>query len=255
MHNNFPQLKQASSIDKILKQNLNLEITSRLAQLCAVSEPGSRLPTERELSKLLGVGRSTIREVITSLAFIGAVETRQGSGTFVSNVDNGSVDKIIGLGLTVQRSTVHEIVEAREVLEIETIKLATERHDENDKKELIHVMEQMSASTMNLEEASNLDLKYHALLANASHNRVLKLYTNGMRMLLRIWMNKAITEPSIVKQIISDHNAILEAVFARDPDKAAYQMSNHLKHASEYLYRGIGRNQPTADFISSLMSY
>jgi DNA-binding transcriptional regulator YhcF (GntR family) len=46
---------------------------------------GSKIPTERNLSELLGVSRSSIREGIRSLELLGYLDSRQGEGTFVSN--------------------------------------------------------------------------------------------------------------------------------------------------------------------------
>jgi len=45
--------------------------------------PGSQLPSQRELSELLGVGRSSVREAINALAVIGYLEVQQGKGTFI----------------------------------------------------------------------------------------------------------------------------------------------------------------------------
>ena len=45
--------------------------------------PGDRLPPERDLARLLGVSRPTLRDGIGSLAAAGAVQSRRGAGTFV----------------------------------------------------------------------------------------------------------------------------------------------------------------------------
>ena len=45
--------------------------------------PGDRLPTEADLSKLLGVGRNTVREAVRVLASRNIVSVRQGSGEYV----------------------------------------------------------------------------------------------------------------------------------------------------------------------------
>jgi GntR family transcriptional repressor for pyruvate dehydrogenase complex len=48
-------------------------------------EPGAKLPTERELSQVLEVSRSSVREGIRVLEILGFLESRHGEGTFVSN--------------------------------------------------------------------------------------------------------------------------------------------------------------------------
>src|SRR5499425_383596 len=45
--------------------------------------PGSRLPSERELSLALGVNRLTLRAALARLEAMGLVSTRHGSGTEV----------------------------------------------------------------------------------------------------------------------------------------------------------------------------
>src|SRR4051812_17456420 len=46
--------------------------------------PGSRLPSERELARVLEVSRASVREAIGALQVQGVVETRPGAGTFVA---------------------------------------------------------------------------------------------------------------------------------------------------------------------------
>src|SRR5689334_15170425 len=48
---------------------------------------GDRLPPERDLAKILGVSRPTLRAGIRSLAAVGVLQSRQGAGTFVVEAD------------------------------------------------------------------------------------------------------------------------------------------------------------------------
>ena len=244
----------SGAIERISKQDLHLETTSRLAQLVASSEPGSRLPTERELCLRLGVGRSTLREAIRALSFIGAVRVRQGSGTYVSGVEDSSVDRLIGLGLMVQRSEVQEVIEARQILEVQAVRMAAERHDPSDREELLAIMANMAAAIDNPSDASHYDLQYHVRLARASHNSVMVHFINGMRALLEIWIKRAVNRRPVIEEIVREHNAILDAVFARNADLAAARMTVHLTNAAERLFSVVGKEQPAADFISLLLA-
>ena len=132
------------AVERVPKQDLHLEITSRLAQLVASSEPGDRLPTERELCSQLGVGRSTLREAIRALSFIGAVRVRQGSGTYVSSVGDGRVERLISLGLMLQRARAHEIIAARQILEVQAVRMAAHDHDAADREALKSIMRHMA---------------------------------------------------------------------------------------------------------------
>ena len=47
--------------------------------------PGDKLPSERELSERLSVGRSSVREALRALELLGLIETRRGEGTFLKH--------------------------------------------------------------------------------------------------------------------------------------------------------------------------
>ena len=239
---------------KIAKQDLHLETASLLAQMVASSEPGSRLPTERELCAQLGIGRSTLREAMRSLAFIGAIRVRQGSGTYVSNVGDANVERLISLGLMLQHTKVHETIEARQILEVQAVRMAAHNHDASDGEQLASIMRNMADSASNPAEASRYDLQFHVRLARASHNSVLGHFINGMRALFEIWINKAVNRRPVIEDIIDEHNAILDAVLARNAELAAARMTVHLTNAAERLFSVAGRDQSTADFISLLLA-
>jgi GntR family transcriptional repressor for pyruvate dehydrogenase complex len=238
---------------QIAKPDLHMETVSRLAQLVAAAAPGSRLPTERELCEQLGVGRSTLREAVRALAFIGAVEPRQGSGTFVGG-DPAAVDRLIGLGLVLNRSKVEEIVEVRRALEVDGARLAAERHTEADAEELRAIMREMVALQDEPLTASKADVEFHVRLARASHNSVLEHLLNGMRVLLEAWMQRAVHRTDIVQAIVAEHNSILEAVFARDVAEAANRMELHQRVAAERLFSVMGPDGSTAQYISLLLA-
>lgn len=240
-------------LERISRQDLALETTTRLAQLVAASEPGSRLPTERELCAQLGVGRSTLREAMRSLAFIGAIQPRQGSGTYVSTQEDQPVEKLIGLGLMLQRSSVHEVIEVRRILEVEAVRIAAEKHDESDRRQLESVMQTMAQLAAQPAQASRYDVQYHVLLARASHNSVLVHLINGMRRLLEIWITKAVNRQPVVEDIVREHNDVLRAVFAREPNRAAASMFIHLTNAADRLFAVLGKDHSTASYISALL--
>ena len=244
----------SGAVGRISRQDLHLETTSLLAQMVASAEPGSRLPTERELCAQLGVGRSTLREAMRSLSFIGAIRVRQGSGTYVSSVEDANVERLISLGLMLHHTKVHETIEARQILEVQAVRMAALKCDDCDRADLESIMRDMAASASNPAEASRHDLRFHVRLARASHNSVLVHFINGMRALFEIWINKAVNRRPVIEDIIGEHNSILDAVLARNAELAAAQMTVHLTNAAERLFSVAGRDQSTADFISLLLA-
>jgi GntR family transcriptional regulator, transcriptional repressor for pyruvate dehydrogenase complex len=244
--------------DKRSRLNLQFETTSRLAQLVASLEPGVRLPTERELSEQLGVGRSTLREAIRSLAFIGAIRSRQGSGNYVSRPDERSTDRLISLSLMLNHVTVAEMIEARRSFEIDIVRMAAERHDERDRERLNELMAAMRVAAARPRDLSNYDMEFHVALAEASHNAVMVQMIRMMRVLvnilLEIWRDNALDFTPGIGQIIREHEEILEAVFARDSERAARMMFTHLTNAGARVMSVLGRDRSSAEYIGHLLA-
>jgi GntR family transcriptional repressor for pyruvate dehydrogenase complex len=244
--------------DRPSRLNVQFQTTSRLAQLVASLDAGDRLPTERELSEQLGVGRSTLREAIRSLAFIGAIHSRQGSGNYVSRPDERSTDRLISLGLMLNHVTVAEMIEARRFFEIDIVRMAAERHDERDRVRLNDLMAAMRATAARPRDLSKYDMEFHVALAEASHNTVMVQLIRMMRalvnILLEIWRDNAEDFTPGILTVIREHEEILEAVFARDPERAARMMFTHLTNAGARVMSVLGRDGSSAEYIGHLLA-
>ena len=113
----------------VARQSLVEQAAAELARLLAAGHwpIGTRLPGELELGRLLGVGRSTVREAVRSLAAVGMVEARQGAGTFVA-----SASPLTPLDRRLRRAGVAEVYEVRMALELEAARLAAARRTDAD---------------------------------------------------------------------------------------------------------------------------
>src|SRR5258708_10066487 len=71
----------------VATQRLYEQVAGQVTELVARGEfkPGDRLPPERDLAKVLGVSRPTVREAMIALEIAGLVEVRVGAGTFVTD--------------------------------------------------------------------------------------------------------------------------------------------------------------------------
>lgn len=226
-------------IERIHQKDLQSEITSQLARLIAKSLPGTRLPSERELCESLAVGRNSIREAVRSLAFIGALEVKQGDGIYVTNGEPGDVGRLFELGLILQRPRLEEVIEARLRIEVDMVAMAAERYTETDRERLRVNLAALSQHLGDPLEASRLDLEFHFILAQASHNSVFAYFVNGMRALIKSWIDLKIARATdynlVTDEILKDHEEILEAVLERDKARATDAMSSHLGKAAARL--------------------
>ncbi|MEL7563852.1 MAG: GntR family transcriptional regulator [Dehalobacterium sp.] len=92
---------------------------------------GDKLPSERELCKMFGVGRSSVREAIRALVVMGNLEVLQGKGTFMSQTVD-TVNRTFFLESRLKLMPVFDLMEARQMLEINVVKLVTDRVDQMD---------------------------------------------------------------------------------------------------------------------------
>ncbi|MGY0009412.1 FadR/GntR family transcriptional regulator [Bacillus anthracis] len=84
---------------------------------------GDRLPSERELSSRLNVGRSSVREALRALELVGLIETRRGEGTFIRNFyDNGLV-QLIAPFLPQDEKTIRDLLQTKRLLEKDMIRI------------------------------------------------------------------------------------------------------------------------------------
>jgi GntR family transcriptional repressor for pyruvate dehydrogenase complex len=136
-------------------------------------KPGDRLPPERELTKMFGVGRSTIREATSALTLLGYLEVTQGRGTFLSKDLPLSKPTDFALNDIQAVATIIDMVEVREVLECHAVRLAAERADAEDIDRLRRAVRQMKATTADLEQFIRHDFEFHIALARATGNQMI----------------------------------------------------------------------------------
>ena len=153
----------------VARQSLVDQAAAELARLLAAEHwaVGSRLPGELELGRLLGVGRSTVREAVRSLTAVGMLDARQGAGTFVA-----STTPLTPLDRRLRRAGVADVYEVRMALELEAARLAAARRTDAD---LVALQAALAARTAAPSSVAfvDADLVFHHAVIAAAHNHVL----------------------------------------------------------------------------------
>src|ERR1041384_6424725 len=82
-------MSSPAMIETVQKRTLSREVLGSLRRyiLSRQLQPGDRLPTERALAADLGVSRTTVREALTTLETLGAVDRHPGRGAVLQPVD------------------------------------------------------------------------------------------------------------------------------------------------------------------------
>ncbi|MBM7692873.1 DNA-binding FadR family transcriptional regulator [Peribacillus deserti] len=79
--------------------------------------PGDKIPSERELSERLQVGRSSVREALRSLELLGLIETRRGEGTFIKVFQEHRLVELLGAFFLLDEKTRNNLRETKILLE------------------------------------------------------------------------------------------------------------------------------------------
>ncbi|GES26314.1 transcriptional regulator [Acrocarpospora pleiomorpha] len=200
--------------------------------------PGTRLPSERQLSESLGVGRSTVREALKALDVLGIIEVRQGDGTYLTRGTSSLLPSAIEWGLMLGQPQVLDLIEARRHIEVIIAELAAERANAEDVAELRTHLAEMRAAP-DAAAFVEADIAFHLALANAAGNSVLSDILGSIRSLLRVWIRRAIHEAGETQTTIAEHAAVLAAVERHSPSAAGAAMRGHMDAAGGRLHRSL----------------
>lgn len=196
-------------------------------------KPGSRVPSERDLAASFKVSRPTIREAVIALEIRGLVESRHGSGIYITEhppAQMGADDLDIGA---------FELTEARRLFEGETAALAATTITDEQLDELEAIIADMVNENSRKQTGELADRRFHVAIAHATRNTAIttvieNLWDTRYRSpLCRHMLERA--RRVGVQPRISEHRRILAALRKRDPKAARVAMRDHLERVIDGL--------------------
>jgi len=208
------------------------EVVERLRKMIHDGElsPGDRLPPERDLAKLLGVSRPTLRAGIRSLSTVGILQSKQGAGTFVVEKDESPTldSNPLRMLSALHGFTSDEMFEARLALEMSIAGLAAERASSEQMTLMAEEITGMYASLNEPEQYLLHDMQFHQTIASASNNRILTSLMNMIATILYDSRSKTVKRAKDLKQSAEQHHNIYRAMREHDPEAARWAMHDHL---------------------------
>lgn len=227
-------------LQHIKVQRLYLQVARQLQALIADGDfrPGSRLPSERDLAERLGVSRPTIREAIIALEIARQVEVRTGSGVYVLN-NPGTPVALSDAFAAAQGPGPFEVLQARMLIEGETCALAAERIADTQLARLQELLDEMAEENRKAAVTETADEQFHCLIAEAAGNSALAATVKWLWQLRNDSGISSHFQGQVREQgkrpIVADHEAILEALRARDAGAARAAMCRHLQTVIDHL--------------------
>lgn len=189
---------------------------------------GDVLPTEREFAQLFGISRGTLREAFRILEREGLIETRPGGGRYLSNNLNKAEDKVRIIE-NIERATIIELLEAREIFETGIVELAVLRATEQDIQEIENALEKWGGMDSDSDDPLSPDQAFHLSIAKSTHNVVLVSLIDLHMDLLRKTRKKTLKVPGRNIEVYKEHFNIVQAIKDRDSVKAKEALIFHLQ--------------------------
>jgi GntR family transcriptional repressor for pyruvate dehydrogenase complex len=219
------------------KDALSEKIVTRLLNLIREKQlrPGDRLPPERELAPLMGVSRPSLREALRALSVMKVVENHQGSGTYITSLKPELFVDHLDFIFTVNDATFLDLFEARKVIEVGLVALAAKSIGAGQLECLDDCLKRSTASVEDPETFLQTDLELHGHILEAAHNRTLALFMQSINQINTASRRRTNRLPEVRRQTLKDHRAIVAALKAHDPERAARAMHAHLDHVETKL--------------------
>ena len=235
-----------------MARRLYFEIGSQIARLIAGGEfpPGSNLPAERELAARLGISRSSVREAVVALEVMGLVEVRVGNGVLVLPKarwlqPDGSFETRLAALPRVQPDPElpvaidldaeippFSLLQARRLVEPQTASMAAAHASPAERAAIETALERNRADNRLGSFTHTGDRLFHIRIAQACGNAAYEMFITlllGHRSgFVFQRLQKLYAPADMPDRSEREHEAVLEAILARDPDAAFDAMVRHL---------------------------
>lgn len=229
-------LKAESLVEVFVSRFEELILTGKLAI-------GQRLPSERELALMLGVSRPVVHEGLVDLEAKGLVTMRPRVGTVVNDYRKEGSLAILNSIINFHKGALDEsvlsgLLAVRELVESETARLAAVHRTQAQLEELEEIVQkERAADPKDVESVTRLDFAFHHTIAMCSGNIIYPLLINSFKTVYMNFTGMFFSDESMKPAIVGFHELIVDAVAARDPERAASIMRDMLAHGELNLRR------------------
>jgi GntR family transcriptional repressor for pyruvate dehydrogenase complex len=231
--------KSAEFLTRVDRTTLTADVCRKLISHLVRGDwmEGDRIPSERELCDLLGVGRASLREALKALEIMGLIEVRVGDGTFVCHRSQFLARPLLWAITGSTQTDLQELIEARSALERELAELAAERATAEELAEIGKHLEAMEKGASDQAAFLESDLNFHLAIARAAHNRILENAVQMLRNLMRQWISETSRISGIPTRAIEQHRSIFLAIAKKNRSEARTLMGAHVSAMGDALLK------------------
>lgn len=193
---------------------------------------GDRLLSERRLADVFGVSRVSVREALAALKTRGLVTADERCGTRANpEGDGGALAERFGALAAESLTNFRDLCEIRHCLEAWAARRAAIRGTATDLGDLRRILAEMRRPIADPRRKIELDLRLHLTIARAAGSALHIYVTEVLRQAVKVYFDYSLSHPAIAggqdSALLSQHNDIVDAIVARQPDAAERAMRTH----------------------------
>ncbi len=237
----FREVRVEKVSDKIVTQLIDLITEGQLL-------PGEKLPSERRLTELFGVGRSSLREALNTLETLGFIEIKKRKGNYVKSVDSAMPLSPLKKIMQVDQKRIVELYEVRRSIEQSSAREAAEIRTEEDLEAIYMALAKFKEPSGEIVFSWENEIAFHLAIARASHNfmrlHTLKSIFDFAREFLEPVLHGFICNEERMTTVLDQHLDIYNAIKAKDTELSRNLMRDHL----------FGTNKKLSDFFAKKLA-
>jgi GntR family transcriptional repressor for pyruvate dehydrogenase complex len=225
------------SVEPIVNGRISQLVVEQLQAMIRAGTiaPGDRLPPERSLAEMFGVGRNSVREALRELEVLGLVERRRGQGTHVRSADPQEMMAPLRSVISLSGTLVDQVIEFRRTFEPQVSALAATKLNPSSVAVLNDAFQAYTralstrGSTTSAESSARADANFHRAIALATGNPiVIALHDALDELLVDFRAHLVTTSGPAARRVAKGHREILDAILAADPEAARTATTEHL---------------------------
>lgn len=214
-------------LKSLKKESVVQSVINRLTDAMRNKElrPGDKIPPEPELAESLGVARSSVREAIKILTYLGVLESKRSEGTFVCNGYTESMIDPMVYGIILNQDSFENLMELREMTEAGMMRLAIDHHTDEEIEKLETRLEEMKEALQDEDDPIKAffaaDDRFHDTIAEMGKNPMADKINRVVRSLtyaVRLRTVSAMLTSGREEELIDAHRQLIDAVRQKDSD-------------------------------------
>jgi GntR family transcriptional regulator, transcriptional repressor for pyruvate dehydrogenase complex len=217
-----PQIRRMAITDEVISRFKDL-IQQR------VLTPGCKLPSERELVKVLGVSRPTLRQAMKALQVLGIIRSRQGDGSYLEETTSEILKAPLDFAIALKGTAKPDLFETRQTIEVKLAALAAGRRTAQDLENMRRALDGMTASAGVPDQWCEHDIEFHTRIVEAAKNVVMASILEMLSHMLIESRNDTVRLLTDYGESLRSHESVFNEIERQDPAGAAEAMTEHFR--------------------------